>query len=430
MKKACISILLTALLCITGGIVAPSCAGASDTDEVDTVAYTATSDTVAQLLGQVMGNKMLHELLQYRQLEDSAYDIDAFSEGLALVLDRRHDAAYENGVGLGLQMRQDILPLEEAGHTIDRKRIIDSIAARIDADNPLLRDNDMELRTAYVTASDRLKAMSAGTQTRALTDSVERLYARFIADLLNTEIHNFTTTENKPYNEKLLLKGLAAAFGQKQAPEHGYGAYQGLMVSQYIAVVENKGVNVRRQDVLSAMQQVLAGRTVDSISTARMDRRLNTILERVGKEKYEAEDSVMAASDQAVQNIKTGEALVAKMKKNTPQARTTDSGLTYVIHEAGKGDNIAQSDTVVLHYTASHLDGKVINTFGSAKIVPDDATAGLREGLLMLRPGAKASFWVPGALAFRGHGVPQAGVGPMETVVFDVEVLDVLKAAR
>lgn len=50
---------------------------------------------------------------------------------------------------------------------------------------------------------------------------------------------------------------------------------------------------------------------------------------------------------------------------------------------------------------------------------------GLTEGLKMLGKGGKATFWVPGKLGYKGKGVPQAGIGPLETLVFDIEILDI-----
>ena len=50
---------------------------------------------------------------------------------------------------------------------------------------------------------------------------------------------------------------------------------------------------------------------------------------------------------------------------------------------------------------------------------------GFAEGLKMLGKGGKATFWIPGNLGYGGRGVPQAGIGPMETLVYDVEVLDI-----
>ena len=43
----------------------------------------------------------------------------------------------------------------------------------------------------------------------------------------------------------------------------------------------------------------------------------------------------------------------------------------------------------------------------------------------MLGKGGKAILYIPADLAYGTKGVPQAGIGPNATLVFEIEVLDV-----
>ena len=43
----------------------------------------------------------------------------------------------------------------------------------------------------------------------------------------------------------------------------------------------------------------------------------------------------------------------------------------------------------------------------------------------MLSKGGKAKFYVPGEIAYGVEGIPSRNVGPNETIVYDVEVLEV-----
>ena len=40
--------------------------------------------------------------------------------------------------------------------------------------------------------------------------------------------------------------------------------------------------------------------------------------------------------------------------------------------------------------------------------------------------GAKYRFWIPGTLAYGSAGTPGGPIGPNATLIFDVELLDVL----
>ena len=151
------------------------------------------------------------------------------------------------------------------------------------------------------------------------------------------------------------------------------------------------------------------------------------MLERIQKTNYEKEDKILASEDRAIQNIKTGEALVNKIKSNNPNIKTTSSGLTYLIHKPGAGMVITDTDTLTLKFTVTHLDGKIIDSNDQANIIPNQVISGLKEGLKMLRKGANATFWIPGHLGYGGHGQPNLSIGPMETIVFEVQISDVKK---
>jgi FKBP-type peptidyl-prolyl cis-trans isomerase FkpA len=107
----------------------------------------------------------------------------------------------------------------------------------------------------------------------------------------------------------------------------------------------------------------------------------------------------------------------------------TSTGLGYQVYENGSGPEIEKGRTITLEYTLSLLDGRVcyssehdgLKTF---RVGQGGVEAGLEEGVLMLRKGAKARFILP---PFLGHGLigDQNRIPPRAVLIYEVEVKDV-----
>lgn len=86
------------------------------------------------------------------------------------------------------------------------------------------------------------------------------------------------------------------------------------------------------------------------------------------------------------------------------------------------------NDVVTVHYTGKLVDGKIFDssvggepaTFPLNGVIP-----GWTEGLQYMSVGSKYRFFIPGNLAYGEQGVQQAGIGPNETLIFDVELLGI-----
>lgn len=128
----------------------------------------------------------------------------------------------------------------------------------------------------------------------------------------------------------------------------------------------------------------------------------------------------------AQKNKEAGEAFLAENAKKEG-VKTTDSGLQYKVIEEGTGEKPAADDTVKVHYTGELLSGKVFDssrergepvTFTLNQVIP-----GWTEGLQLMSKGARYKLYIPAELAY-GPGGNRA-IGPNETLIFDVELLDI-----
>ncbi len=108
---------------------------------------------------------------------------------------------------------------------------------------------------------------------------------------------------------------------------------------------------------------------------------------------------------------------------------TTKSGLQYEVLREGEGKHPKATDKVRCHYEGRLIDDSVFDSsykrnepavFGLNQVIP-----GWTEGLQLMGEGAKFRFFIPYLL---GYGESGAGemIPPFATLVFDVELLEVL----
>jgi FKBP-type peptidyl-prolyl cis-trans isomerase len=110
-------------------------------------------------------------------------------------------------------------------------------------------------------------------------------------------------------------------------------------------------------------------------------------------------------------------------------AEKTASGLASKVLKAGEGkDKPAATDTVKVHYSGWTTDGKMFDssvTRGEPAQFPlNGVIKGWTEGLQLMVVGEKRRFWIPADL---GYGENPGGGRPGGMLVFDVELLEIVK---
>ncbi|MBO5457153.1 MAG: FKBP-type peptidyl-prolyl cis-trans isomerase [Muribaculaceae bacterium] len=142
------------------------------------------------------------------------------------------------------------------------------------------------------------------------------------------------------------------------------------------------------------------------------------------EEKQRAEAAKMADVNEAA-----GKKFLEENGKRV-EVKTTASGLQYEVIKEGDGEQPTAQDQVEVHYTGKLIDGTVFDssvergmpaTFGVTQVIP-----GWVEALQLMKAGSKWRLFIPSQLAYGPQGAGGV-IGPNATLIFDVELLKVIK---
>lgn len=107
---------------------------------------------------------------------------------------------------------------------------------------------------------------------------------------------------------------------------------------------------------------------------------------------------------------------------------TTASGLQYKVLTPGAGKSPKATDTVLVHYRGTLLNGTEFDSSYKRnepiEFPLNRVIKGWTEGVQLMQEGAKYVFYIPSKLAY-GAGGAGRDIGPNQTLIFEVELLKV-----
>ena len=184
-----------------------------------------------------------------------------------------------------------------------------------------------------------------------------------------------------------------------------------------------------------SIQQDVEGLEVDAFTQAVRDVFAGNELEMSDEEMAEAltkfQQEAMAARDaeaeqQAAANRAEGEAYLAENAEQEG-VTVTESGLQYRELTSGNGATPGADDTVEVHYEGTLIDGTVFDSSYErgepVSFQVGQVIEGWQEALQLMEVGDTWEVVIPSDLAYGAQG--QGPIGPHETLIFKVELLDV-----
>ena len=179
---------------------------------------------------------------------------------------------------------------------------------------------------------------------------------------------------------------------------------------------ENSGIkDLQIEDFVKGLTDVLSGQQ-PAISYEEAKQVINDYFVKLQQERLEI-------------NKKAGEEFL-NINRHKAGVVALPSGLQYEILKNGNGPKPAASDKVKCHYHGTLINGTVFDSsiqrgepavFGVSQVIP-----GWVEALQMMPVGSKWRLFIPSNLAYGERGAGNM-IEPNSTLIFDVELLDIVK---
>lgn len=123
-----------------------------------------------------------------------------------------------------------------------------------------------------------------------------------------------------------------------------------------------------------------------------------------------------------------GEEFLSK-NKSAEGVVTLASGLQYKVLNEGSGKKPTANDSVKCHYEGRLINGNVFDSSikrgEPAEFPVSGVIKGWVEALQLMNVGSKWQLYIPSDLAYGPNGAG-GSIGPNETLIFDVELLEII----
>ena len=204
-----------------------------------------------------------------------------------------------------------------------------------------------------------------------------------------------------------LADPLAAGAGAKVSDVASYGI--GYDIGMNISGNGLEAGDVTQADLIAGIMDALAGKD-PAVQAEAVQTAMSALGEKIRTRRKEAANKFLQEN------------------KKKEGVQTTASGLQYQVVKSGSGATPTADSTVSVHYEGKLINGEVFDSsiqrgeptsFGVSQVIP-----GWTEALLRMKVGDKWKLFIPAELAYGERGSPPV-IGPNETLIFDVELLEV-----
>ena len=181
---------------------------------------------------------------------------------------------------------------------------------------------------------------------------------------------------------------------------------------------------IQGQDVVNAIAQ---GDILETLKIVRVGDAANAF--KADQATFDGMIAAITAAEDAHAKEQYDTAMAVLEEAYPGQMQTTESGLMYIVVEAGEGPKPQPGTSIRAHYTGKFLSGRVFDSsvqrgepfefeVGMGRVIK-----GWDEALLDMQKGEKRILVIPSNLGYGERGYPPI-IPPRATLVFDVELVD------
>ena len=226
------------------------------------------------------------------------------------------------------------------------------------------------------------------------------------------------------FDKDAFLKGVETVLNADTTKVSYYqGLQMGLQMVGAVNGINNEAlIPMSKDKLLKAFKEIYKSDSIGDVSAYYAT--YQEFMTKVQTRMQERQDSIIAASDEAKKNLADGQAYAAKMLAEGYSK--SEDGLVYKIENPGTEPKVAPNDRVLMVYTGKTVDGEVFDTNAERQVpmFANQFVEGFTEALTLVGKGGKIPAVIPAEL---GYKLQSRGdkIGPNQTLVFDIEVLDI-----
>jgi FKBP-type peptidyl-prolyl cis-trans isomerase FklB len=175
--------------------------------------------------------------------------------------------------------------------------------------------------------------------------------------------------------------------------------------------------DIKQDDLIKGIMDALAGKE-PGVANETVQAAMKTF-----------EEKLIARAQEKAKAKLVDEAKFLEENKKKEGIQVTQTGLQYKVIKSGDGASPKQNSNVTVHYEGKLVNGKIFDSslkrgqpasFNVGQVIP-----GWTEALLRMKVGDKWQLFIPSGLAYKDNPPPQSPIGPNDTLIFEVELLEV-----
>lgn len=281
-----------------------------------------------------------------------------------------------------------------------------------------------------VEAAKKKEAKSVAPKVMTLADSVGQTIGLTQGEGFRRQLENRMAASTQDAYKAEFMRGLREAVLADTA-RTGYrdGLRAGGAMTDEFIKMRGTGIPVNFELFVESFGKTYLGdKLTEEEYAAQMDllRKQLEPLQRAYEQQQQRaiEEQQQAREAQARANSEAGKKFLDRLKANDPDVKTTESGLVYKVITPGEGPTLQPTQKAKVRYTGRFIDGNEFDSSGDRTVSfsPSQVIKGFGEGLMLMNKGAHYQLYIPDNLAY-GTDAPPV-IGPNQTLVFDVEVVD------